>query len=230
MTKTQLVVLDMVGTTVADDGLIVEAFTRAMDAVGVDTSDRGFAHTVAYARAATSESRLAVFRALLDRNESRARAANAFFEAAYADLVANGRCAPIPGAAEVIGRLRAAGVKVALSTSFDRAVQQTVLSALGWHDIADLALCPADAGRGGPYPDLVLTAVLRLGVEDVRTVATVGDTASDVLRGLRAGASVAAGVLTGIHGRADLEKAGATHVLESVRDLPDLILGASAAG
>ncbi|NUU22858.1 MAG: phosphonatase-like hydrolase [Streptomycetaceae bacterium] len=230
MAKPQLVVLDMAGTTVADDGLVLQAFTSAIGAVGVDPAGPDYPRMLAYVHATMGQSKISVFRTLLARDESRARAANAYFEAVLHDLVEDGRCAPVPGAEEAIGRLRAAGVKVALTTGFGRDTQQAVLTALGWHDIADLVLCPADAGRGRPYPDLVLTAVLRLGVDDVRAVATAGDTAFDVLCGLRAGASLATGVLTGAHKRPELEKAGATHVLDSVRDLPDLVLGASAPG
>jgi phosphoglycolate phosphatase-like HAD superfamily hydrolase len=91
----------------------------------------------------------------------------------------------------------------------------------------DLVICPDDVGgRGRPWPDLVLTAALRLQIEDVRHVAVCGDTASDMLSGRRAGASIVAGVLTGAHDRAQLVGAGATHVIDSVADLPDLVLGA----
>lgn len=225
MTRTRLVVLDMAGTTVADDGLVVAAFTRAIGAVGVDEASDDYARMLAYVHDTMGESKISVFRALLDHDEERARAANTAFEAAYGDLVAGGACAPIDGAEQAIAELRAAGVKVALTTGFGGETQRAILKALGWTGIADLVLCPADAGRGRPYPDLVLTAVLRLGIDDVRTVATAGDTAFDVLCGLRAGASVVAGVLTGAHDRAALEEAGATHVLESVRDLPGLVLG-----
>lgn len=40
----------------------------------------------------------------------------------------------------------------------------------------------------------------------------------------RAGASIVADVLTGAHDRPRLEAAGATHVLESISALPELVL------
>ncbi len=123
--------------------------------------------------------------------------------------------------------MRESGIKVALTTGFAPATQHAILDALGWHDLADLALAPGEWVRGRPYPDLVLTAALRLQVTDVRNIAVAGDTPSDVLSGLRAGASVVAGVLTGSGSREDLAAAGATHVLESVRDLPTVLEGVS---
>jgi phosphoglycolate phosphatase-like HAD superfamily hydrolase len=71
---------------------------------------------------------------------------------------------------------------------------------------------------------MILMAVIRLGIGDVRSVAVAGDTASDLWAGSRAGAGIVAGVLTGAHGRAELEAAPHTHILESVRNLPVLVL------
>jgi len=58
----------------------------------------------------------------------------------------------------------------------------------------------------------------------VTNVAVAGDTAYDMTTGIRAGAGIVAGVLTGAHGKQQLDAAGATHVLESVRELPGLLL------
>ncbi|WP_328458816.1 phosphonatase-like hydrolase [Amycolatopsis sp. NBC_00438] len=215
---TELVVLDMAGTTVADDGLVVRAFTEAIRAVGVP--DERYPDMLQYVLDTMGQSKITVFRALLD-DETRAQQANAAFESAYGDLVRGGACTPIDGAEDVVRDLREKGVKVAFTTGFAPATQQAILDALGWRDLADLALAPGDGVRGRPFPDLVLTAAMRLEVTDVRHVAVVGDTASDVLCGLRAGASVVAGVLTGAGRREDL--LGATHVLDSVRDLPAVL-------
>ena len=61
---------------------------------------------------------------------------------------------------------------------------------------------------------------MQLGLDDVHAMAVAGDTANDLLAGWRAGAGVVAGVLTGAHGRAELEAAPHTHVLDSVADFP----------
>jgi len=214
----QLAVLDLAGTTVADDGLVLAAFGTALSTMDIDR-EAG----LAYAKQTMGESKIAVFRHLSGGDEAAAQRANAAFEGAYGDLVDGGACTPVPGAQDTIERLRTGGVQVALTTGFSRATCDRVLTVLRWTAVADLTLCPAEAGRGRPYPDLVLTAVLRLGVDDVRAVATAGDTVTDVLCGLRAGASVVAGVLTGVHDRPALLAAGATHVLPSVADLPDLL-------
>ncbi|MEV7582971.1 phosphonatase-like hydrolase [Streptomyces erythrochromogenes] len=220
----RLVVLDMAGTTVADGGLVERAFERAAERLGVEPGTPDHAEKLQYVLATMGESKISVFRHLFG-TEERARRANSAFEEAYAELVDGGLVSPVPGARAAIEKLRADGRTVALTTGFARVTQDAILDALGWQDLADLTLCPADAGgRGRPHPDMVLTAFLRTGaVADVSDVVVVGDTAYDMLSGRRAGAATVAGVLTGAHDRATLTRNGATHVLDSVAELPDLL-------
>ncbi len=109
---------------------------------------------------------------------------------------------------------------------FSGTTQEKLLAALGWQSLADLVIAPGDGVRGRPYPDLILTALMRLDVDNVVNVAVLGDTSSDVESALRAGASIVAGTLTGAHDERQLRDAGATHVVASVTEFADLILSA----
>ncbi|MBL1079024.1 phosphonatase-like hydrolase [Nocardia sp. 2] len=214
--------MDMAGTTVADGGLVLRAFEEAATAAGIPETGPEREGARQYVIDTMGQSKIVVFRALLG-DEDRAQAANRAFEAAYDEFAATA-VAPIPGAAEAITALRTAGIKVALTTGFSRGTQDALLNALGWNEIADLTLAPSDAGRGRPYPDLVLTALLRLGIDAVDRVAVLGDTASDIATGLAAGARIVAGTLTGAHDEAQLRAAGATHVVPSVTEFAQLLL------
>ncbi|WP_328970296.1 phosphonatase-like hydrolase [Streptomyces sp. NBC_00239] len=219
-----LVVLDMAGTTVADGGLVEQAFSRAAERLGVTPGSADHAAKLQYVRDTMGESKISVFRHLFGA-ENLAQQANTAFERAYGELVDGGLVAPLPGAREAIEKLRADGRTVVLTTGFARVTQDAILDALGWQGLADLTLCPADAGgRGRPFPDMVLAAFLRTGAaDDVRQLAVAGDTSYDMLSGRRSGAGLVAGVLTGAHGRDALERHGATHVLASIAQLPDLL-------
>ncbi|MFB7978994.1 phosphonatase-like hydrolase [Streptomyces vinaceus] len=223
--RRNLVVLDMAGTTVADGGLVERAFELAAERIGVQPGTAEHEAKLQYVRDTMGESKISVFRHLFGTEEM-AQRANSAFEEAYGELVDGGLIAPVPGARQTIEKLRADGRTVVLTTGFARVTQDAILDALGWQGLADLTLCPADAGgRGRPYPDMVLAAFLRTGAaDDVRDVVVVGDTAYDMLCGRRAGAGIVAGVLTGAHDRAALTEHGATHVLESIADLPAALL------
>jgi phosphonatase-like hydrolase len=214
----------MAGTTVSDDGVVERAFGDALDRVGGSPERSPVGDPYEFVRRTMGQSKIAVFTEIFSGDVDRARQANDAFERAYDAAVDRGEVSPLPGAAETIGELRAAGIAVCLTTGFAPATRERILGALGWRGSVDLALSPADAGRGRPWPDMILTAVIRLEIEDVRQVAVVGDTASDLWAGTRAGASLVAGVLTGAHGRAEFGTVPHTHILESVADLSGLVL------
>jgi phosphoglycolate phosphatase-like HAD superfamily hydrolase len=90
---------------------------------------------------------------------------------------------------------------------------------LGWIGHIDLALSPADCGRGRPHPDMIFGAMERLGVPDAGSVAVVGDTVSDLEAGTNAGARAVIGVLSGAHDRATLMTAPHTDLIDDVRGL-----------
>ncbi len=218
----ELVVLDLAGTTVADDGLVERAFVRAAEEAGIAATPQERERTLAYVQRTMGQSKVAVFRSLTG-DDDQAEHANALFESAYAELVAAEGIRPIPGAEDLVRLLREAGVAVALTTGFSRATLDLVLDRLGWTDLADIALSAEDAGRGRPCPDLPLTALLRTGATSVDGMVVVGDTASDIASGIAAGAGLAVGVLTGSHDERTLLDAGADAVVDSVADLAELL-------
>jgi phosphoglycolate phosphatase len=223
MSRITVACLDMAGTTVRDDGTVMAAFTAAITSQNLPVAEYDRAMT--YVRATMGQSKIEVFRHILG-SEEKAQWANASFEAHYAAAVGAGEVAPMPGAVEVFEACRSAGIRVCLATGFSPATRDAVVAALGWGSLVDLVLSPADAGRGRPWPDLPLTALLRLGGGSVRELAVAGDTPSDVESGLRAGAGLVAGVLTGastrqefqaVPGRAGLP--GEPLILDSIADL-----------
>ncbi|WP_438473216.1 phosphonatase-like hydrolase [Rhodococcus erythropolis] len=222
MSPITLAVLDMAGTTVADDGLVLRAFAAAAEAGGLPAEGPEADAARQYVLDTMGQSKIVVFRAIFG-DEDRAQAANATFETTYDSLIDQGLAEPIPGAEKAITTLREAGIKVALTTGFSRSTQDKLLIALGWETLADLTLSPAEAGRGRPYPDLILTALLKLSIDDVHQIAVLGDTSNDVLSGIRSGASIVAGTLTGAHDEQQLRDAGATHIVTSVTEFAELL-------
>jgi phosphoglycolate phosphatase len=224
-----LACLDLAGTSVADGGVVERAFAEALATQGIVPGTAAYGRCMAQVHAARGQSKLAIFQDVF-ADEARAQAANHSFERAYDSLIDRVGLSPIPGAEDAIDSLVEAGVRVCLMTGFGRATLGRVIDTLGWWKRADLLLCPDDAGgRGRPYPDMILTAALKLQVDDVRHIAVCGDTESDMRSGRRAGAFIVAGALTGAHDRDRLEAAGATVVIDSIADLPDLVLPRSAA-
>jgi phosphoglycolate phosphatase len=223
VTDFRLACLDMAGTTVGDDGLVERAFTIALLRQSTQPRTPEFDDALRYVRDTMGQSKIEVCRHLTGGDKDAAHKLNLRFEESYGDLVREGAVKPLPGAVRALRLLRAAGVRTALTTGFSKSTQDTIIDILGWRGLVDALICPYGTVRGRPHPDMVLAAAAACAVDDLSRVAVVGDTPSDVESGLRAGAGVVVGVLTGAAERDALLSAGAHEIIESVEDLPELL-------
>ena len=213
---TALVVFDLAGTTVQDGGEVAAAFTGALEAEGVAVSEAALARV----RGASKREAIRGFFADGAAGERRADAAyEGFRERLRAGLSRGAR--PVDGAREAFDGLRAAGIRVALNTGFDREITGLVLESLGWRDgVADAVVCGDDVSAGRPAPYMIFRAMELTRTASVHQVASVGDTALDLLAGHHAGVRWNIGVLSGAHDAARLAEAPHTHLAASVAALP----------
>jgi phosphonatase-like hydrolase len=217
-----LVVFDLAGTTLKDSGAVGTAFTAALARHGIDVSDE----TLAQVRGRSK--RAAILELVPDGSdrESRAAAAYADFRALFAASIAAGGVEPIDGAEAAFASLRASGIRLALTTGFDREATGLLLDAMGWSQgVFDAVVCGDDVRQGRPAPFLIFRAMEAAGVGDVRRVAAVGDTVHDLRAGDHAAVGWNIGVLSGAHSLAVLRAAPHTHLLGSVAELPALFDG-----
>jgi phosphoglycolate phosphatase len=218
-----LVCCDLAGAILADGSALEKAFAEALATQGVVPGTTAYArHMVQVDRSGGAPPR-DVMHALFS-DDAQAQAAYLAFERSYRAVVDRFGITAAPGAVEAISKLAGSHVKVCLITGFSQAITRFVLDRLGLNRRADLTLCLDDVPRGCPWPDLVLTAVVRLGIEDVAQVAVVGNSENVILAGRRAGSGTLVG-MAGARSGARLRHAGATHVIGSIADLPDLVQG-----
>jgi phosphonatase-like hydrolase len=213
----ELICFDMAGTTVNDQGLVLDAFRRTIDELGVTGDEAREAE--AYVIETMGQSKIEVFTELFD---ARADAANDAFERHFVTLAQEVGVSEIPGARATVEELKSRGIAVALTTGFSPATREVLINILGWSELFSLRVSPADAGRGRPAPDMILLCALRSRVSAVQTIMVVGDTASDMQAGRRAGVGQCVGVLSGTDNEARLLESGADSVLDSVVDLTRL--------
>lgn len=222
----ELVVFDMTGTTVSDDGVVVQAYQAALTAHGITVHEsdlvtaRGAAkHEVFHRFAAKARpgSPDAEVTAL-------ANAAHADFQRALREAYASGTLMPVPGAEDTLRWLRERRIRVAVTTGFDQSLQRVILRRLGWESgWLDAAVASDEVARGRPAPDMIQLAMTRTGVHVAERAAVVGDTVVDLEAGTNVGAGLVVGVLTGAHDRATLAAAPHSHIIDSVADLPALL-------
>jgi phosphoglycolate phosphatase len=221
-----LVCCGLIGTMVDDGGMVDRAYAEAIATQGIVTGTAAYAKAMAEVYQARGEYSVDVLRAMFPDSQARAQAAHIVLDRSFTDAIGRTGVRPVPGAEEAIDKLTGAGIRICLITSFSRRVLTAILDTLGWWDRVDLALSPQDVPRGSPWPDLVLSAMLRIGVQDVRDTAVAYDAQSGILSGRRAGARIVAGVLTGAHSGDRLRRAGATHLIPTIAHLPELLQAA----
>lgn len=212
--RIRLAVLDVGGTVIRDTADVPAVFKAALARHGLSATDsqlhawRGAAKRdvitrLAAGSAADPEQVYASFQQLL-----------------IASFAEHG-VKPIDGVEQAIAALRARGLRVALTTGFDRTVADGLLARLGWSDKVDAVVCADEVAQGRPAPDMILRALQRSGVADAREVLCAGDTDNDLQAGARAGVGANVGVLSGAHDRARLQKAPHDAILASAAALPD---------
>lgn len=220
----ELVVLDMAGTTI-DEGLqVYRVLGETATAHGASPSPSDIAQW-------HGASKHEALRALLTSSTGappsvdRLDAVVADFRARLKDAYVQSPPTPLPGVPEALADLRAAGIRVALNTGFDRDIVDSLLEALGWTDqsVVDAVVCGSDVTEGRPAPYMIFRAMEAVGVTDVARVLVAGDTPRDLQAGTHAGAALVVGVLSGAGDAAELGAHRHTHLVSSVANLPALL-------
>jgi phosphonatase-like hydrolase len=221
----QLVVFDLAGTTVYDGDSVNNSLRAALAGAGV-TVDPAVVNVVMGLPKPEAIRRLLA--------ESGRSTSSREIEVIHGDFVERMRdhyahdrsVREIEGAAQVFATLRRAGVKVALNTGFNRDIVSVLLRRLGWSspEVIDSNISSDEVPRGRPHADMIRALMARLGVGDARRVAKVGDTSSDLEEGTNAGCGLVIGVTSGVYRREELLPYPHTHLIESVAEVPGLVL------
>ncbi|AJT41736.1 phosphonatase-like hydrolase [Psychromicrobium lacuslunae] len=221
-----LVVLDMAGTTIDDHGLVYQALAECVTETGASVSNSDLQLWMGTDKITAIEG---LMRAA-GREPARQDVTAAFgrFHQILAHSYRQLPPVPLAGIPDALAELRFTGVKVALTTGFDDAVVGPLLSSLDWsvgeglHTTVDAVVTTSEVTAGRPAPFMIHHAMEKLGVTDVRTVLSAGDTVVDVQAGLNAG-TISCAVLSG-----QLEAAAFTphqpdYILNSAADIPELL-------
>jgi len=224
MRTVRLVIFDIGGTIIEDNGEVIASFSAALAANGLTATD-------AELKELKGSSKRDVIKKFVERqwgfeeakNEERIRKAYGDFKAALESKFSNGGVKPVAGARATFAWLKANNIVCATTTGFYRSVTEIVLSSAGWRETFAANICSDDVKDGRPAPFMIFRAMEAARIGDVREVLNVGDTPLDLQAGSRAGVVGVIGVLTGIHKKERLLRESPSHLIASVAELPSLI-------
>lgn len=225
MAQIELAIFDLAGTTISDEGNVLKAFRAALQAQSIQLT----AEMLQPWRGAAKREALRFFIEqsfgpnAID-NAARLEAAELDFREQLAKSFEEEGVSPLAGAEATFAWLRERGIKIALTTGFDRKLTNIILAKTGWRQgVIDASVSSDEVAQGRPAPFMIFRAMEATGVTDVRRVLTAGDTMLDLQSGINAGVAIVIGVLSGTQGIEQLGKTRHTHLLASVADLPALL-------
>src|ERR1700694_5400118 len=224
MRKIKLVIFDIGGTIIEDNGEVIEAFSAALEANGVNA-------TQAELTEMKGASKRTVIAQFVERqwgkdtvgNDVRIAKTYEDFKKQLESSFSNGGVKPIRGAVATFDWLKAQNIICATTTGFYKSVTDGILKSAGWRDTFCANVCSEDVKIGRPAPFMIFRAMEETGVGDVREVLNIGDTRLDLQAGNRAGVLGVIGVLTGIQKEDRLRQESPSQLISSVADVPALI-------
>lgn len=108
-------------------------------------------------------------------------------------------------------------IKVTLNTGYNKTIQESIMSHLKLHEHVDDYVCADDVEFGRPSPSMILKLMKDNNIYEPNQVIKVGDTYNDILEGINANCFLSVGVLTGADDNYTLKKAN--YILNSVMDI-----------
>lgn len=237
MAKVGMVMFDFSGTTIDDKTAVRDCLYQAAVEFGLPTdpeevlmhigTNKIHLYQFLIARAGGKDIQIEDFEQIKDP-ETYAEAREVFDR--YTELmIAYYRrdLQKMPGAEATFGWLHERGIKVAVDTGFHRNVAEAISEGTGWvrDGLVDLVVDVehAPGQRGRPAPFMLFYAMMKLNIQSVHQVIKVGDTPADMLEGYNAGCLATVGVLSGPLPMQEWARYRHTHIIPSVKDLPELI-------
>jgi phosphonatase-like hydrolase len=222
----ELVVFDMAGTTVKDQGNVNDAFRAAFAESGIIVSAEDVDTVMGYRKIEAIEIILKKYLEKMEYDAARIGLIHDSFTDKMVAFYENDiELEPLPYVLEVFEIIKKKGMKIALNTGFTRVITDTILKRLGWnnHILVDKVVCSDEVQEGRPHAFMIHAIMKDLGISESSKVVKVGDTSVDMLEGQFAGCGLIVGVTTGAYSRKELLEYQPDYIIDSLQELPALI-------
>jgi len=237
MCKIKMVMFDLSGTTVHDDTGVRDCLYKAAQEQGLRTTPEEILLHM-------GTNKIHLYQFLIAREKGRALDFRDFeksqdsatlefatkvfhrYEEIMMDHYRN-EVKEVPGASATFQWCHEHGIKVATDTGFHHSITRAIMDRLGWlrEGLVDISVDVEDipGERGRPAPFMIFHAMQHLDIQCVNEVIKIGDTPADMLEGINAGCRGVVGVLSGPRPVSAWGCYRHTHVIPTVKELPQLI-------
>ncbi len=219
----QLVVFDIAGTTLKDNGEITLAFQSALLEYGYDIPSEKIGPLMGYKKPEAIKMMLQEYED--DVSMITVEYINTIHDHFLKLMVDYYESAehlePLPHAEEVFTWLRHNGIKIGLDTGFSNEITNVIIERLGWlkDKKIDAVVSSNEVPAGRPQPYMIRKIMQAVGVTDPSKVIKVGDTEVDVNEGKNAGCLYSIAVTTGAFNREQLLPYNPSFIIDGLDEL-----------
>ncbi len=222
MSKIELIVFDMAGTTVKDEKEVERCFLSAAEGTGLVVEVDRVISMMGLPKKLVFQT---FWQEQIGKDQPNYEAnVEASFAKFREILEAHYRSQPVDpteGCLELFDWLKSQKIKIALTTGFYREVTNIILKRLGWDkglnqdylgsetSVIQASITPSEIFNedGRPAPYMIQKAMYMLDITDSKKVINIGDTPSDLESGINANCLFSFGITNGTHTKEQL----ATH-------------------
>lgn len=216
----KLVVFDIAGTTLTDDGFVANAFKNAF-------VKNGYPISIQDTHPYMGVKKIVAVRMMLEElgakfNDDQVENIHEDFVNAMIDFYEyDPSVKPFNDTEAVFELLKEKGMRISLNTGFPKVIADTIVKRFQWMDrnLVDDYIASDEVENGRPASLMIEQLMYRAGIDDPMLVAKVGDTTVDIEEGQKAGCYYVIAVTTGSGTKEELLDLGPTHLIDSLSEL-----------
>ena len=228
MNNIQLVVFDIAGTTVKDNGEIATAFRTALEEYSYLVPVSKINPLMGYKKPEAIRKIVEEY----EQNKERITAdyINAIHDRFLELMIEHYQTAkeiiPLPNVMEVFSFLKEKRIKIGLDTGFSKNITDVIVNRLNWvnDDVVDYVVSSDEVPAGRPYPYMIQRMMNVANITDAKRVIKVGDTEVDVQEGKNANCLYSIAITTGAFTREELEPYKPSFIIDDIKEVMDIVL------
>lgn len=226
-TPVELVVFDIAGTTVKDNGEIATAFQSALNEFRYGVPVAKINPLMGYKKTEAIKKMLTEFEPDANKitEEYIHQIHNRFLTLMIDYYSTAAEITPLPNVEEVFASLKEKQIKIGLDTGFSKEITDIIIDRLGWmkDKKIDFVISSNEVKAGRPSPYMIEEIMRKTNVTDAKKVIKTGDTEVDVFEGKNAGCLYSVAITTGAFTREELAVYEPSFIIDDLKELLSII-------
>ncbi len=223
----ELVVFDIAGTTVKDNGEIATAFQSALNNFGYNVPVTKINPLMGYKKTEAIKKMLTEFEPEANKitKEYIHQIHDRFSKLMIHYYSTADEITPLTHTEEVFASLKEKQIKIGLDTGFSKEITDIIIDRLGWikEKKIDVVISSNEVIAGRPFPYMIEEIMRKVNVKDPKKVIKTGDTEVDIFEGKNAGCLYSIAVTTGAFTREELTVYEPSFIIDDLKELLSII-------